>query len=566
MTGEQRIGDRQKRLAGAFTSLVDKADEIALLLRDRASTARRSSEIMRLADHVNEFCRRVEALGARQDPGRAAGASCGLQHAPERTSDSDGLSRTRSCPDPGCERSGLLLALKESPVVRREGHSFFGTPCFAVFPPNGAHRPQTDRRAVRPAEPRAPLAPVTLLGGDATISIDDFGKIDLRIARIVNAEHVNGADKLLKLTLDIGEKRDDGSSRHRTVFAGIKSAYKPEDLVGRLTPMVANLAPRKMKFGISEGMVLAASGEARHLFARARFGRTSRACASNERGHVRGLSPIIPANAGIQGRSDLSHWVPACAGTTTAGDRPAHAHRRRRSQPGWRSARWASSGRAISPTSAACSSASAPPSAWRSPQPRSFAMPLPPLSDGPRRWASPDLPFHLRLDALSAFFLFLLGAAAAGHLGILRRVFPRERGRRAGPALPPVPQLPRRDGRGPARERCVPVHGRLGDDGALLLFPGHHRPPTARDQARWFPLPGDRPRRARSPSCSASASCRPAATTRLDAMRSTVLTGAWPSIAFLLALAGFGAKAASCPCTSGSRRRILRRPRPSPRS
>ena len=96
---------------------------------------------------------------------------------------------------------------------------------------------------------------------DATISIDDFGKIDLRIARIVNAEHVNGADKLLKLTLDIGEKRDDGSSRHRTVFAGIKSAYKPEDLVGRLTPMVANLAPRKMKFGISEGMVLAASGE-----------------------------------------------------------------------------------------------------------------------------------------------------------------------------------------------------------------------------------------------------------------------------------------------------------------
>ena len=87
------------------------------------------------------------------------------------------------------------------------------------------------------------------------ISIDDFGRIDLRIARIVNAEHVEGAAKLLKLTLDIGE------SRHRTVFAGIKSAYEPEDLVGRLTPMVANLAPRKMKFGVSEGMVLAASGD-----------------------------------------------------------------------------------------------------------------------------------------------------------------------------------------------------------------------------------------------------------------------------------------------------------------
>jgi methionyl-tRNA synthetase len=92
------------------------------------------------------------------------------------------------------------------------------------------------------------------------IGIDDFSKVDLRIARIVGAEHVDGADKLLKLTLDIGES-ENGAPRHRTVFAGIKSAYKPEDLVGRLTPMVANLAPRKMKFGVSEGMVLAASGD-----------------------------------------------------------------------------------------------------------------------------------------------------------------------------------------------------------------------------------------------------------------------------------------------------------------
>src|SRR6266853_2248389 len=75
------------------------------------------------------------------------------------------------------------------------------------------------------------------------------------LAKIVNAENVDGADKLLRLTLDVGE------GRHRTVFAGIKSAYKPEDLIGRLTPMVANLAPRKMKFGLSEGMVLAASGD-----------------------------------------------------------------------------------------------------------------------------------------------------------------------------------------------------------------------------------------------------------------------------------------------------------------
>ena len=85
-------------------------------------------------------------------------------------------------------------------------------------------------------------------------TIDDFGKVDLRVARIVKAEHVEGADKLLKLTLDLG-----GTTR--TVFAGIKSAYPPERLEGRLTVMVANLAPRKMRFGLSEGMVLAASGD-----------------------------------------------------------------------------------------------------------------------------------------------------------------------------------------------------------------------------------------------------------------------------------------------------------------
>jgi methionyl-tRNA synthetase len=86
------------------------------------------------------------------------------------------------------------------------------------------------------------------------ISIDDFAKLDLRVAKITRAEAVEGADKLLKLTLDLG-----GSTR--TVFAGIKSAYRPEDLEGKLAVVVANLAPRKMKFGVSEGMVLAASGE-----------------------------------------------------------------------------------------------------------------------------------------------------------------------------------------------------------------------------------------------------------------------------------------------------------------
>ena len=121
-------------------------------------------------------------------------------------------------------------------------------------------KPAAAHPAAATAKPTATAAAVLAAAVDGTISIDDFAKIDLRIARIVNAEHVDGADKLLKLTLDVGE------GRHRTVFAGIKSAYQPEDLVGRLTPMVANLAPRKMKFGLSEGMVLAASGDGPGIF------------------------------------------------------------------------------------------------------------------------------------------------------------------------------------------------------------------------------------------------------------------------------------------------------------
>ncbi len=105
-------------------------------------------------------------------------------------------------------------------------------------------------------EPPVVAAPTP--GGQAiaeTIDIKDFGKVDLRIAKIISCEAVEGSDKLLRLTLDAGE------GRHRQVFSGIKSAYTPEDLVGKLTVLVANLAPRKMRFGLSEGMVLAASHE-----------------------------------------------------------------------------------------------------------------------------------------------------------------------------------------------------------------------------------------------------------------------------------------------------------------
>jgi methionyl-tRNA synthetase len=108
------------------------------------------------------------------------------------------------------------------------------------------------------AAPTAAPAPAREQGETAPpapISIDDFGKVDLRIARVLDARAVEGSTKLVKLSLDVGD------GQPRTVFSGIRAAYAPEALVGRLTVLVANLAPRKMKFGVSEGMILSASAE-----------------------------------------------------------------------------------------------------------------------------------------------------------------------------------------------------------------------------------------------------------------------------------------------------------------
>jgi methionyl-tRNA synthetase len=134
----------------------------------------------------------------------------------------------------------------------------------ALFEPEGTAASPGGAASAAVTTPAATAA--TAAGGNAgpsatpaTLSVDEFRKVDLRVVRIVDAETVAGADKLLKLTLDLG-------SEQRTVFAGIKGAYDPTALKGRLTVMVANLAPRKMKFGVSEGMVLAASGEGPGLY------------------------------------------------------------------------------------------------------------------------------------------------------------------------------------------------------------------------------------------------------------------------------------------------------------
>jgi methionyl-tRNA synthetase len=109
-----------------------------------------------------------------------------------------------------------------------------------------------------PAAAKAETAPAAAPASNEA-TVEDFAKLDLRIAKIVAAEAVDGADKLLKLTLDLGEGQ-------RTVFAGIRSAYAPEQLPGRMTLVLANLKPRKMRFGVSEGMVLAAGPGGKDIF------------------------------------------------------------------------------------------------------------------------------------------------------------------------------------------------------------------------------------------------------------------------------------------------------------
>jgi methionyl-tRNA synthetase len=114
--------------------------------------------------------------------------------------------------------------------------------------------------ANKPKETTAPVETVTTDAKSDEVTVEDFAKLDLRIAKIINAELVDGADKLLKLTVDLGE------TKHRTIFAGIRSAYEPSALIGRLTLVFANLKPRKMRFGVSEGMVLAAGPGGKEIF------------------------------------------------------------------------------------------------------------------------------------------------------------------------------------------------------------------------------------------------------------------------------------------------------------
>ena len=116
---------------------------------------------------------------------------------------------------------------------------------------NTTEKPAADK----PAKTKTAPKPAATPDSTGTIGIDDFLKVDLRVAQILNAELVEGSDKLLKLTLDLGE------AEPRTVFSGIRGAYAPEALLHRMVVVVANLAPRKMRFGMSEGMVIAGGND-----------------------------------------------------------------------------------------------------------------------------------------------------------------------------------------------------------------------------------------------------------------------------------------------------------------
>jgi methionyl-tRNA synthetase len=205
-------------------------------------------EVMALADKVNEYV----DLHKPWELAKKAGADAALQDV---------------CST--CIEAFRLLTIYLKPVLpalaaQVEAFLQVAPLSFAdVATPLGAHAIGAYPRLMERVDPKLlealfepPAAPVVVPGGEAVapeIKIDDFAKVDLRVARIVGAEKVEGSDKLLRLTLDVGE------GRHRNVFSGISAHFAPEALVGRLTVVVANLAPRKMKFGVSEGMVLAAS-------------------------------------------------------------------------------------------------------------------------------------------------------------------------------------------------------------------------------------------------------------------------------------------------------------------
>ena len=235
---------------------VDASDPIAQLYENR-EFSRAMRDIMALADAANEYIAAQAPWSMAKEPGREkevlAVCTLGINLFKVLvTYLKPVLPATANAAE---EFLNTQLSWNEAPA-------FMGEHNINPFKPlmqrverdkveNMIEASKDEKGTVLNGEPAAPQGPLAQDPVAAEIEFADFAKVDLRIAKIVNAEHVEGADKLLRLTLDLGGET-------RNVFAGIKSAYSPEALIGKHTVMVANLKPRKMKFGLSEGMVCAA--------------------------------------------------------------------------------------------------------------------------------------------------------------------------------------------------------------------------------------------------------------------------------------------------------------------
>lgn len=255
-----------------YQSFADKSEDIANLYEQR-EYGHAMREIMTLADKANEYIADTAPWVLAKEEGKEAelleSVSVGINLfrvlmsylvpvIPETADKAKAFLNLESWnwndvkqPLMGHEitKFKALLTRLEMPAIEKMVEASADSLAGASSVPDGKKADKKPKKStVTQAEAKQPveLEPIA-----EEITIDDFVKIDLRIAKIVNAEAVPEAKKLLKLTLDIGLEQ-------RQVFAGIKSAYEPEDLIGKLTVMVANLAPRKMRFGMSEGMVLAA--------------------------------------------------------------------------------------------------------------------------------------------------------------------------------------------------------------------------------------------------------------------------------------------------------------------
>lgn len=249
-----------------FQQFADKAEPIAELYENR-EYAQAMRDIMALADKANEYIAETSPWVLAKQEGKEAelheSVSVGLnlfrclmiylapvlpetsQKARAFFNETDWSWSQAKTPLMNHEIQAYKALLTRLDMVQVEKMLEDSKQTLQANQPAPAEKPTATSDAFDPIAPE--------------IAIDDFAKIDLRIAKIVNAESVPEANKLLKLTLDIG-------LGERQVFAGIKSAYEPEQLIGKLTVMVANLAPRKMRFGLSEGMVLAAGPGGKDLF------------------------------------------------------------------------------------------------------------------------------------------------------------------------------------------------------------------------------------------------------------------------------------------------------------